>query len=280
MAVTLRGGLGNQLFQWALCRELKANGVHAVLDPSCIPDGNFTLRGLCPPPSPRHSYQRYARAGARLGIARLPGAWTVRREAGFAFDRRVLDTPTDRTVLHGYWQTPRYWPTVQETLTAEVLGWTTAFWTEQGRLVADAIADQGAGILHVRRGDYTAPAARALHGLLEAEYFQTERDIARRAGITRFFVFSNDLDWCRDQLGAPDTSFVEPGAATSPAGEVALMAQGSYHILSNSSFSWWGAWLAQGRGPVVVPGLWFLDRSMDTSDLLPTTWRRSAFVPR
>lgn len=278
-AVTLRGGLGNQLFQWALSRELDASGVRAVLDPSCLPKGSFALGGLCPPPRARHAYHRYIRAKARLGIDRLPGAWSLRQESHFAFDASVLAAPGHRTVLHGYWQTPRYWPTVKEAITSEVLDWASGFWTLEGQRIASAIRDERAGILHARRGDYADPAVRVLHGLLAAEYFQGEREIARNAGIERFYVFSNDLTWCRDHLSAADTSFVEPGVASGPAGEVALMAQASYHILSNSSFSWWGAWLAQGRGRVVVPGAWFRDPSMDTTDLLPAAWRRSKFAP-
>lgn len=93
-----------------------------------------------------------------------------------------------------------------------------------------------------------------------------------------FFVFSDEPDWCRAHLDLPGpTTFVD-GNGGAPAHDLVLMSLCRHHIIANSSFSWWGAWLSAHDGKLVVaPRQWrrSADGRADLPDLLPETWLRA-----
>jgi hypothetical protein len=88
-------------------------------------------------------------------------------------------------------------------------------------------------------------------------------------------VLSDDLPWARENLPAirplvfPEAKLDRPGLA-----DLWLMAQATHHIIANSSFSWWGAWLAAKGGLKIAPRRWFHDPTMNDTDLTPEEWIR------
>lgn len=136
--------------------------------------------------------------------------------------------------------------------------------------------------LHVRRGDYVANCAR--HALQPLSYYAAAvsllyPDAARAAAEVGFFVFSDDPAWCREHLPPA----LPPGAAVlfvegSPDDilDMWLMARCDDHVIANSSFSWWGAWLCERPGKRVVAPLsrWFGPElaHLNTADVLPAGW--------
>ena len=92
------------------------------------------------------------------------------------------------------------------------------------------------------------------------------------------FVFSDDITWCRNNLGFKNMIFVEGNVDIE---DLWLMSLCEKNIIVNSSFSWWGAWLQKERNsPVVVPERWFgpnLMLSNDTKDLIPEGWTEFTF---
>jgi hypothetical protein len=132
--------------------------------------------------------------------------------------------------------------------------------------------------VHVRRGDYLSnPAANAFHGVCSTEYYRTAMQlVAEKVDDPHFFVFGDDPDWARENLQFYwPTTFVEHGLDCSPHNDIWLMSLCSHHIIANSSFSWWGAWLAENLSQLVIaPRRWFQDERLDTSDLLPDRWTR------
>jgi hypothetical protein len=88
------------------------------------------------------------------------------------------------------------------------------------------------------------------------------------------FVFSDDQDWVRDNLRfAPPTTLVAANSPDRGFRDMQLMARCRHHIIANSSFSWWGAWLNPASAKIVVaPKRWFAANVNDTRDLLPDGW--------
>jgi hypothetical protein len=187
----------------------------------------------------------------------------------------VLDAPRD-THLDGYWQSEKYFQDIAATIRRDFTLATDL--SAQDRAVADAIADVNAVSVHVRRGDYVTDArTRAAHGVCSNEYYLQACDmIIRRQPDPHFFVFSDDLDWCRSHLQLPGAAtYVGHNGPDRDYADLYLMSQCRNHIIANSSFSWWGAWLNPRSDKVVIaPCQWFSGLDVDTRDVLPDGWIR------
>jgi hypothetical protein len=129
--------------------------------------------------------------------------------------------------------------------------------------------------IHVRRGDYVGLSD--LYGLVGRGYFLEGMRTLRRAGAnwSKIVVFSDDVAAARELLESlfqgEDVLFLDPPPESDPAESMALMTLASSHIISNSSFSLWGALLADSPGQVVVPQPWH--KGMKTpKELLPESW--------
>jgi hypothetical protein len=117
--------------------------------------------------------------------------------------------------------------------------------------------------------------ANATHGTCSVDYYRDA--MGQLPGNGPVFVFSDDIDWARANL--PDVRrlvFVgEGGAPRSGLADLWLMTLAQHHLVANSSFSWWGAWLAEpGRGTTFAPARWFADTALDDADMVPPEWIR------
>ena len=91
-----------------------------------------------------------------------------------------------------------------------------------------------------------------------------------------YFVFSDDAEWARANLPTGQTAhFIAPSSDGRDYEDMHLMALCKHHIIANSSFSWWGAWLDPRADKIVIaPSRWFRGANLDTRDLIPTAWIR------
>jgi hypothetical protein len=97
--------------------------------------------------------------------------------------------------------------------------------------------------------------------------------VARRAAVSRSYAFSDDPEWVERELATSLSLVVVKGET--PYDDLRRMAGCRHHIIANSSFSWWGAWLGEGEGSVVVaPKRWFADAAIDTASIVPERWVR------
>lgn len=133
--------------------------------------------------------------------------------------------------------------------------------------------------IHIRRGDYISnPDASSVHGICDKAYFNRSIDYLQEKGVisekTNFFIFSDDIKWCRDNLNFPyETIFVE-GDSESPELDMWLMSYCNHHIISNSTFSWWGAWLNIYPNKCVIAPLDWFKTLHDSTDIVPESWVR------
>jgi hypothetical protein len=143
--------------------------------------------------------------------------------------------------------------------------------------MAVRIAGCNAVSLHVRRGDYVSnPDSSRVHGLCGADYHQAAvRRIAEVVPQPHLFVFSDDPQWAAGNLHLDHPATIVTGNDTRRDYEdLHLMSLCKHHIVANSSFSWWGAWLDTNPDKIVIaPERWFAHEQHDTRDLLPPTWQ-------
>lgn len=283
VVLSLQGGLGNQLFQWALAQSLTAQGRQVLFDRvRCRGDRPFALDGLIPPDRVVSRFSGLALVAADK--ARILGSnrrYPLRRvkQQHAGFDATVRPRLGGTCYLTGYFQSPHYFTDVSETVRERARTHLTSFLTRDGAALADELAGDPASVaVHVRRGDYVdQPAAAAKHGALDATYYERAVDAAAETGHTRRVWFSDEPAWVAEHLARDSDTIVSPGMTTADGGEIALMAACRSRIIANSSFSWWGGWLGQPSTPdhpVVAPLAWFADGHSDAADLIPDIWQR------
>lgn len=282
----IQGGLGNQMFQyayglylarryetplWLECSHVARDRLRSMmLDQWKIDTPHVTehLRQLVP--------HRYGGAGWKNW---LRGQKSMRRvaERPYGFQKKFLD-PGDHVFLDGYWQSERFFPQLRTTLQqcfqpADDVSPTT-------RAIANKMAQGSSVSLHVRRGDYvTSEHTNSVHGICSQEYYQSCIDqLQGSTESMHVFVFSDDPRWCQQNLvlGCPVTYVTHNGAQRAHE-DIWLMTQCRHHVVANSSFSWWGAWLrTDDTGMVFAPQPWFRSEQLDTSSVVPAAWRRVA----
>jgi hypothetical protein len=277
IAATLVGGLGNQLFQYAAGRSLALrHDTELVLDLSILNGPQELLAS-------RRGYELGCfaidaqladgvrsweslpgNAGVRQRVRRARAEFTVLRQRGFAFQPAFFDAPDD-TLLAGFWQSEAYFADHAAAIRRELV--------LAGPGLPEVAHDSSVSV-HVRRGDYADdPTTNRVHGLLPPAYFRTALDeVARRMDAAPdVHVFSDDPAWCREHLdlGAP-FSVVDTGSARA---DLRTMSACRHHVVANSSFSWWGAWLDPRPDAIVVaPKQWIADPAVDTSHVVPARW--------
>jgi hypothetical protein len=192
----------------------------------------------------------------------------------FSYDPTVLNAPRN-VYLDGYWQTEKYFREIENVIRREF-----SFKAEpnsQNAEMANGIRHVNAVAVHVRRGDYVHdPHTNQLHGTCPLEYYrEAARLIASQASKPHFFVFSDEPDWVTVNLDLEwPTTFVSQNNLENGYEDLRLMALCQHHIIANSSFSWWGAWLANSGGIIVAPKKWSNSADPDTRDLIPNGWVR------
>lgn len=278
------GGLGNQMFQYAAGRALAhRHDTQLKLDSTgfeTYPVHSYGLHHFAFKAVPAGEKEipngraetRWARALRRFGFGT---ELNVYRERSFAFDPEVLTLP-DGIYLDGYWQSERYFADIEQELRRD-FEIVTPPNAENAAWLARIRRDEGAISIHVRRGDYvTNASASAVHGTCSLDYYVRAAEyVAGKCGASpAFYVFSDDPDWVAEnlQLGY-ETVYVRHNDASRNYEDLRLMAACQHHVIANSTFSWWGAWLnPSNRKIVVAPAAWFRDSKFDTRDLLPLSW--------
>ena len=281
VVVRLMGGLGNQMFQYATARAVALyKGVPLKLDLSWFQNQTkreYELHHLRIPGQFASNQPRLIEKLLGHAVQTLLPRYrqAVYRQGGQAFDPKVFSTRSD-VLLVGYWQSERYFSHIRETLLEEFAVASDL----QAKTVdtAKSIATVNAVSLHVRRGDYVSePRTREMHGVCPPDYYLSAvRFIADRVKEPHFFVFSDDIEWARInlQIDFPAT-FVDHTDPDRGYEDLYLMRQCQHHVVANSSFSWWGAWLCDSPSKIVTaPRRWFSDPKIQEGDIVPEGWLR------
>lgn len=195
-----------------------------------------------------------------------------REASNYNFDERML-LPSRKfgfVFYWGGWHSEKYFGHLRDELLQ-------TFSFDENKLNADSVrwAEEirnrtSTCAIHVRRGDFLKDSKWG--GAMAPDYYQ--RAIAYVRGLHSdvcFYVFSNDIEWCRKQWGDENFRYVDCNRGTDSWQDMFLMSICRHHINANSSFSWWGAWLCRFDDTVViVPKRFRAD--MITKDVYPDRW--------
>lgn len=288
--VKLRGGLSNQMFQYAAARRLAHRHQTRVrIDASWYEDiprdttpWPYELGQLCVSGELASRWETIGTDGVRnarpheLPVAlyrKFRPRYRFVAERTFRFEPHILEL-TDNVCLFGYWVSERYFVDIEGIIREEFRFREPPSPANAARL--DQLRSCESVAVHVRRGDYASnPLFTSIHGLCGPDYYSRAADEIRgRVRDPVFFLFSDDLEWAVNNLDlGGETVVVDDNRGEASPQDLRLMSGARHNIIANSGFSWWGAWLNPNPEKVIcAPELWLADPSYDTSDVIPSSW--------
>lgn len=283
--IKILGGLGNQMFQYALYLAVKDRyqDEDTKIDTSCFRGyplhNGYELENLfhieaeeatfmdklkiAYPYTHYHLWQVFH----KLGIKR---ATMLVENANESYEENVFHTEHS-CYYDGYWQNERYFkhirPEVTKAFTPRVI-------SEQNLKFCDNMKRHKCVSIHIRRGDYVNHPLYG--GICDKAYYQRAITyIQEKTDCDYYIIFSNDIKWCKENLSdllmGKDVVFVNWNKGKDSYQDMYLMSRCNYNIIANSSFSWWGAWLNYHEDKIVIcPTKWNNIKSSKFE--LPQSW--------
>lgn len=250
------GRLGNQMFQFAALKGIARNRGYEYCFPPSRNENEWKDHQLLIPFKLTNTNQ--------LNIQYIDKDRPTVVENSFSFDENLFNNCPDWVTIQGFFQTEKYFKHIRDELKGDF-----EFKDEILEPCKEMISGLDSPIsLHIRRTDYiTNPN----HTALDLDYYK--RALKYFDDDSTILVFSDDPEWCNQQeLFSDDRFLIAEGNSNYV--DLCLMTLCSGHIIANSSFSWWGAWLSNSK-KIVAPKDWFKgseNEHLDTSDIIPNEW--------
>lgn len=289
ITVKLKGGLGNQLFQYAYSRAISLKlETPLFLDVSGYEDQSeidthreFQLECFNIQATILDGADHNKIVFLKNKIEKMIGSIKniLNPYSGYIFDPKNLDIK-DESHLEGFWQSEKYFSDIETILRydlvlKEKLG-------PKAKLFKDRIkqVEENGGIstsIHIRRTDYvTNKYANTYHGVLDLTYYQKAISILQSKLCGKqlvLFIFSDDIAWVKQNFKTEIPYVCVSRPEIQDCEDMILMSMCNHNIIANSSFSWWGAWINPRKDKIVIaPKRWIRDVRANTNDVTPLDW--------
>ena len=287
--VKIQGGLGNQMFEYALAKWLEFTGKDVKIYlghysgtykgvGDAIHNG-YELNHIFMPRIPVASkeevlhYARINRDFWSRGMNKLvgPKKTHIRQED---LDKKRCYFPElknlENAYLDGYWNSFLYAEEVKKFIMKEFKFKNEL--SEKNAIVAKHIRDTTSISLHIRHGDYLKLQDR--YAIPTIGYYNSAiAYFQKRFKKIRFFCFSDDIEWCKQHISVEDIEFIDWNAGTDSYVDMQLMSLCKHNIIANSTFSMWAAWLNTYEDKIVIrPESVFVDSENEKIDMWPKEW--------
>lgn len=271
ITVNIKGGLGNQMFQYSCGRALalRNNDRLSLIRTRYYGDSarelsltRFKIQAEWPDRPVVSRWQKWRERWRQ----KFTGDFRV------GFDSRTLTRSGD-VYLDGYFQSELYFKDQAEHIRAD-LCLNTPIGEDASSLAEVIKNDSGAVSVHVRRGDYVNHPD--FGGVCTPDYYdRAVVFLKQHLPKASFYVFSDDIEWCQAELSCLHEATFVSRPKLRDFEEMLLMSICRHHIIANSSFSWWGAWLGEDPHKIVVaPRRWSNLHEDWYRDIIPSTWKR------
>lgn len=283
VTVRLMGGLGNQMFQYAIGCSM-AHDLHEEL----YLDTAFYHRphiNTTPWPYQLYHFNIQCKIISNTPLSRLRYYYmrflhlnlfstydTYICEESLSYDPGVIQKK-GRIYLDGYWSCEKYFLHNADLIRNAFKILTPP--DAQNENWSEMIKNTNAVCIHVRRGDYVNNAgANKIYGTISPDYYHRAIEyVSKMVHSPVFFVFSDDIQWAKDNILIPyEVHYMEHNDSVHGYEDLRLMMLCKHYIIANSTFSWWGAWLGNFSEKIVVsPRNWFSDPDKKI-DIIPESW--------
>lgn len=256
------GRIGNQMFQYASLRGIAANRGFDF----CIPPKD--IFGINDYKSRNSDSNIHTCFDLSKYLIQLTNFKTV-EEKSYKFDENIFNNLDDNTNLQGYFQSEKYFKNIENEIRND-FQFKEEVKKDCFEFIKDTSYKNQTISLHVRRGDYVG--LQSYHPLPSLSYYTTA--ISFFDEKIPILVFSDDPIWCKEQEIFSEDRFLISENNSSEY-DLCMMSLCSHHIIANSSFSWWAAWLSKSEN-VICPKQWFGVNLLnhDTSDLYCPGWKK------
>lgn len=283
--VKILGGLGNQMFQYALACSIKAKqpDEEVKLDLHCFKGyhlhNGYELNKIFHPSFQSAKLKEIAKVAYpycsynlwRIGSRVLPLKKSmVTEDTKKNIDTSVLSLK-DSAYYDGYWQSEEYFKDIRGSILKE---FSFPTFDDKNKTCADEILNSKSLSIHVRRGDFiNHPLYKDICTI--QYYKEAIHMICSMTFIEHVFIFSNDINWCEENISSflndKQTTYIDWNKGVQSYNDIHLMSLCKHNIIANSSFSWWGAWLNQNKDKIVIsPRIW--DNSGSASNPICKSW--------
>ena len=264
VVIQLSGGMGNQMFQYALYLQLKALGRKVKIDDKTEYEGRNArpirlsvfdakydtpteIEMLCLTDSYLDLFSKIRR--------KLTGRKTAEyMEKNPRFDSNVLEM--DRAYLVGWWQSEKYFKSIKEEV-RKAFAFKNIELSEKMQQYKVAMENSNSVSVHIRRGDYLQ-VDEVYGGICTEEYYEKAmKHMKEQVPDCHFFIFTNDISWVKEHMAGENVTVVEGNDEDAGYIDMYLMTRCKHYILANSSFSWWGCYLNPSKEKkVIAPKIW------------------------
>jgi len=290
--VRLKGGLGNQLFQYAAARALAFKYNTEVFFDLTLLQDRTPLNDMVFRDYELYAFklqENFANQQLIEYYNPLPTSFlkrilnklkkyifkpSVYIETTHLYNSKFFNLPNDSCII-GLFQSEKYFKSITDIIKKEF-----EFKNSFPKIVTELgtyITSKNAICVHIRRGDYVSnPTYSEMLGAQSNQYYAKGVNlITGKVAIDELFIFSDDIEWCKQNLNfETKTTFITDDLATvDHHAHLHLMSLCKHFVISNSTFAWWGAWLSTNQSKIVVaPKVWFKDGVRDETDIIPHAW--------
>ena len=283
----ITSGLGNQLFQFAIARSL------AEINNTCV---YFDLRYYnqdYATDTSRNFKLDHFNINYKIFESSKPLVWLSKstklfpdrtfnpffklvREEHHHYDEKVLDAKAMFVYLKGFWQSEKYFYRTADIIRKELTFKENKYETFN-HFKKEILNSANPISIHIRRGDYVNhPEFSKTFGFVGLEYYTKAVEVMKdKFPVNRFFIFSDDQEWVKNNFPLREQDvFVKNAGEHTDVDDLRLMSICNHHIIANSSYSWWGAWLNNSKTKTVIaPQTWYKNQpTLNTKDLVPSSW--------
>jgi hypothetical protein len=287
IVVKIKGGLGNQMFQYAFGRFLSIKkNEKLLLDVITRPDSYGRQFALdCFDIKADLADQRKIKLLNYMRKYRFVGsfsrkyfsflAWEFIDENNYSLKIDCPGCKETNKYIDGYWQSEGYFKDIRDTILKDFT--IKKSLSEKNFEIANKISETNSISIHVRRCDYVNDSeTNKIHGTCDVGYYLEAVSLLKnKVSDPHFFIFSDDPDWAMENIVFDGKKeYVKHNIGNDSCFDIYLMSLCKHNIIANSSFSWWGAWLNRNKEKIVVaPKRWFADKDMnDKYSVVPTEW--------
>ncbi|WP_296700652.1 alpha-1,2-fucosyltransferase [Algoriphagus sp.] len=286
--IAIYGGLGNQMFQYALAIAMDASGIPTKVS---INDyflnrhyqGFELLKAFNVPMPIQDKLKVFAIKQVRPLFVDINTNSFKNIMTNFLSDNGNIYKEKEECVydeevflqkssfLVGTWQSLKYFE-AQSDLIREVFNFTKPKDLINIKIANDILNSKSVAV-HVRRGNFMDPQIAKSKMVIDSSdyYYKSFEIIREKVSNPIFYIFSDDIKWAKEHFKGPDFVFVTNNKGTNSYLDMYLMSLCKHFIIANSSFSWWAAWLAGFESKkIIMPKPWI--KGNNCSDIYPKDW--------
>lgn len=283
IVIEASGGLGNQMFQYALYKKLEAMNKDVAFDTSFFRSsqnlreleiGVFGVQYRSITDKEAAYIRGYGYQDSvidKIKYKLKPSKMAEYNDTIESFQAEVLKM--ENVYLRGYWQSEKYFKDIREIILGEFTFPPEI--RERFQNMCKQMQTENSVSIHVRRSDYLSGQNAKVYGNICTEKYY-ENAIAYIENVIekpQYYVFTDDLEWARDYFKGEKYTIVDVNRGKDSYADMYLMSQCKHNVIANSSFSWWGAWLNQNPDKkVLAPKKWF--QNHEKEEIVCEDWIR------